>query len=109
MRTDVLDACPKIEGMRMLLRSMAPDVIAVDEIGSLEDVVALKEVLGAGVAILATVHGLNVEDCKKRPALRQLLEQELFHKVVVLSNRRGPCTVELIDALIYPSETLLNL
>ena len=96
MRTDVLDGCTKVEGMRMLLRAMAPDVIAVDEISSEKDMVAVEEVLGAGVSILCTTHGLNLDDCMKKPVLRRMLENKLFEKVVVLSNRRGPCTVEEI-------------
>ena len=30
MRTDILDGCPKAEGMILLIRSMAPRVLAVD-------------------------------------------------------------------------------
>ncbi len=41
----------------MLVRSMSPNVIAVDEIGSKEDVEALEYVMNCGVKILATVHG----------------------------------------------------
>ena len=40
-RTDVLDCCPKDQGMMMLVRSMAPQVVAVDEIGSAGDVEAV--------------------------------------------------------------------
>lgn len=94
VRTDVLDACPKVEGMRMLLRAMAPDVIAVDEIGSAQDMQAIEEVLGAGVSIVCTTHGKDLEDCMKKPMLKHMLEQGLFDKVIVLSKRRGPCTVE---------------
>ncbi|MEF9959708.1 MAG: stage III sporulation protein AA [Niameybacter sp.] len=97
LRTDVLDGCPKVEGMRMLLRSMAPDVIAVDEVGSLEDLQAIEEVLGAGVTIVCTTHGKDLEDCMKKPQLRHMLEQGWFEKVVVLSSRNGPCTVEQVE------------
>lgn len=95
-RTDVLDACPKVEGMRMLLRSMAPDVIAVDEIGRVDDCMALEEILNAGVSLLCTVHGKNIEECLRRPALRELIEKGLFERMIVLSHRQGPCTIETI-------------
>ncbi|MGL4799639.1 MAG: stage III sporulation protein AA [Cellulosilyticaceae bacterium] len=94
IRTDVLDGCAKVEGMRMLLRSMAPDIIAVDEIGSEKDMLAIEEVLGAGVSILCTTHGMDVSDCMKKPLLRRMIDNGLFEKIVVLSNRCGPCTVE---------------
>lgn len=95
-RTDVLDACPKVEGMRMLLRAMAPQVIAVDEIGSREDCMALEEILNAGVSLICSVHGKNIEECFKRPALKELLEKGMFERLVVLSHRGGPCTLETI-------------
>ena len=94
IRTDVLDACPKIEGMGILLRAMSPHVIAVDEIGKEGDLVALEEVLSAGVAILSTVHGKNLEDCRHRPLLREFLEKGLFERIILLSNRQGPCSLE---------------
>ena len=65
IRTDVLDRCPKAQGMMLLLRSMSPDIIATDEIGRNEDAIAIEEAINAGVAVIATVHGLNVEDVKK--------------------------------------------
>lgn len=95
-RTDVLDACPKVEGMRMLLRSMAPQVIAVDEIGRADDCMALEEILNAGVSLLCTVHGKSIEECLRRPALKELIEKGLFERLIVLSHKQGPCTIETI-------------
>lgn len=57
MRTDILDACPKAEGMLMLIRSMGPQVIAVDEIGTGEDVHAIEYAMHCGCKMLVTVHG----------------------------------------------------
>ena len=96
IRTDVLDGCPKVEGMRMLLRSMSPHIIAVDEIGKKEDLLALQEVLSAGITIICTVHGKDLEDCKRRPVLRDLIENNLFERIIILSNKYGPCTIEAI-------------
>ena len=56
IRTDVIDRCKKAVGMRMLLRSMSPDVIAVDELGSMEDFQAVDEVMHCGCSILGTIH-----------------------------------------------------
>lgn len=99
VRTDVLDSCPKVEGMRMLLRSMAPDVIVVDEIGKREDILAIEEVLGAGITIISTVHGKDIEDCLKKPLLSEMLREKLFERIVILSSQYGPCTIEnILDA-----------
>lgn len=66
IRTDVLDACPKTEGMMLLTRSMTPRVIAVDEIGGEEDLAALQRIAVCGTGVLATMHGYSMEDAKDR-------------------------------------------
>ena len=62
IRTDVIDCCPKDKGILMLLRSMAPDVIAVDEIGTDEDIEAIKKAIVSGVKLICTAHGERIED-----------------------------------------------
>ncbi|NLP46593.1 MAG: stage III sporulation protein AA [Epulopiscium sp.] len=95
-RTDVLDGCPKVEGMMMLLRSMAPEIIAVDEIGSEEDIYAIENVLNAGCKIFCTVHGNSIEDLKTKPVLSALLHKKIFERIIFLSHRCGPGTLEKI-------------
>jgi stage III sporulation protein AA len=84
-RVDVLDGCPKAEGMMMLIRSMSPDVIIVDEIGREEDVFAIQEALHAGVKVMTTAHGYSLEDIERRPALKSLLDLEAFERCVELT------------------------
>ena len=91
---DVLDNCPKSEGMRMLLRAMAPEVVAVDEIGHAEDIAAIEEMLCAGVSILCTVHGRSLEECQQKPFLNKLIMNNAFERIIILSHRKGPCTIE---------------
>ena len=93
IRTDVMDGCPKVEGMLRVLRSMAPDVIAVDEIGTREDMQALRDVMKCGCRILATVHGDSVEELRKKPLFCELLRENAFGRYVVLSARPRPGTV----------------
>ncbi|NDI34169.1 stage III sporulation protein AA [Chengkuizengella sediminis] len=95
-RTDVLDSCPKAEGMMMLIRSMSPEVLIVDEIGREEDVKAVHEAVHAGIRVITTSHALNLEDIKNRPVLKHLCAQGIFSRYVVLSRRRGIGTVEAI-------------
>ena len=66
MRTDVLDGCPKAEGMLLLLRSMSPDVIAVDELGGEEEIRCVRQALRCGCAVLATMHAGSVSEAVSR-------------------------------------------
>lgn len=98
VRTDVLDGCPKAEGMMMLLRSMSPGVIAADEIGRREDVDALEEILNAGVKILITAHGVSPADLTMRPVMTRLIQSKMIERFVILGRSRGVGTIEdIID------------
>lgn len=66
-RTDILDCCPKAEGMIMLIRSMAPRVIAVDEIGTSEDIHAIEYAMQCGCRLIASVHSLDMDEASKKP------------------------------------------
>lgn len=86
IRTDILDCCPKAKGMMMLIRSMSPSVIAVDEIGSREDLDAIDYVIGCGCKLITTVHGSSFDDIKSKPTLRELVSKKLFERYIILSN-----------------------
>ncbi|MBB6730533.1 stage III sporulation protein AA [Cohnella zeiphila] len=88
-RSDVLDACPKAEGMMMLIRSMSPEVLVVDEIGRTEDAEALREALHAGVRVLATAHAADLSDVFRRPVLASLAREGMFGAYAVLSRSGG--------------------
>ena len=94
--TDVLEGCPKAAGMQMVLRSMTPDVIAVDELGNQEDMQAVQDVLRCGVKLIATVHGSNWSEISKRAHLRDLVDQEVFERYIILSSRNGAGTLEAV-------------
>lgn len=95
-RVDVLDACPKASGLLMLIRSMAPEVIATDELGREEDAIAVREAIHAGVSIIATVHSRTINELRERPHIGELVQQRMFDRYVILSNRLGPGTIEEI-------------
>lgn len=98
-RTDVLDGCPKAEGLSLVLRAMSPEVVVTDELGRPEDVAAVQEAVRCGVALFTSAHAADLEEAGRRPALAQLLAEGCFARVVVLSRRRGPGTVEGVTAL----------
>jgi stage III sporulation protein AA len=95
-RIDVLDACPKAEGMMMMIRSMSPEVIVVDEIGRTEDTEAIIEAVNAGVQLVVTVHGYEYSDLLKRPSMREIVEAKVFQRFVILSRDQGPGTIKNI-------------
>jgi stage III sporulation protein AA len=92
-RLDVLDACPKAEGMMMMIRSMSPDVLVVDEIGRMEDAQAIQEAVHAGIKLIMTTHGTSLEEVKNRPSLKSIIDQNIFQRFIVLSRAHGPGTI----------------
>lgn len=97
-RTDVMDGCPKAEGMIMMIRSMSPEVLAVDEIGRPEDALAVHEAVHAGIRVIATAHGSGREDAMLRPALRRLADEGVFNRFIVLKKRQDGVTAETVRA-----------
>ncbi|EHQ88088.1 stage III sporulation protein AA [Desulfosporosinus youngiae] len=93
-RTDILDGCPKARGMSIMVRSMSPQVLAVDELGHREDVIAIADALRTGVQILSTAHAGTIEEARSRPVISNLLDQGVFERLVVLSRQHGPGTIE---------------
>lgn len=94
MRTDVLDCCPKAEGMIMLIRSMSPEVVAVDEIGAAEDVHAVEYAMHCGCKLLASIHGASMEEIRKKPLLGRLVQEKRFERYIVLGSRIHPGQIE---------------
>lgn len=95
-RTDILDGCPKAEGILMAIRSLSPGVIVTDEIGRDEDAQALIEATHAGVAVFASAHAHSVLHWRSRPSMKSLYDSSAFQRYVVLSRRQGPGTVERV-------------
>lgn len=88
-RTDVLDGCPKREGMLLLIRSMSPVVLAVDEIGGEDEIQAMKYAMNCGCKILTTIHGTSLDEIMRKPQLKMMIKEQLFERYVVLSNQIG--------------------
>ncbi|MBR3704983.1 MAG: Flp pilus assembly complex ATPase component TadA [Oscillospiraceae bacterium] len=85
--TDVMDACPKVLAIPMLLRAMSPQVIALDEIAQADDAKALLAAAKCGVGLLATVHAASLAELNRRPILRDILDSGIFERAVVISGR----------------------
>ncbi|WP_238650199.1 stage III sporulation protein AA [Paenibacillus piscarius] len=97
-RTDVLDGCPKAEGMMMMIRSLSPEVLVADEIGRTEDAEAVTEALHAGISVIASAHGKEVSELARRPGLGGLLEQQMFERYVILHRAESGMSFRILDA-----------
>lgn len=84
IRSDVLDGCLKSFGMLLMLRSMAPQIIAVDEIGSREDCRAMEQAIYSGSRIIGTVHAYDMKELSRKKYLKEMLEQQMFGRIVLL-------------------------
>jgi stage III sporulation protein AA len=96
LRTDVLDNCPKGEGIMMAIRSMSPEVVVCDEIGTYRDIESIIMALNSGVRLITTIHGFGIEDLYKRKVFDEIIENHVFHRAVVLSTGDGAGTIEYI-------------
>lgn len=92
IRTVILDGCPKVQGMMMLLRSMAPQVIAVDEIGSSMDKQAILSILQCGCQVIATMHGSASEEIENRG-----IDRTMFERIAFLGKKDGICVLKNVQ------------
>lgn len=84
IKTDIIDNVPKHLGMKMLIRSMAPKVIVADEIGSNEDIEAIKYAICSGCRGLFTAHGSNFEDISLNPIIKNLIATNIIERIIFL-------------------------
>lgn len=98
-RTDVISGCEKSIAMEMCLRSLGPEVVAVDEIYSENDLEAIKRLDGCGCAILATHHAYTFEEFQKKYFGKEVMKYGLFERYVLLGKEDTRYIVkEVLDA-----------
>lgn len=88
-KTDVLTGAPKSEGIFLLLRTMAPQIIAFDEITAPSDIDAAETAANCGVSLLATTHGGGISDLYQRDMYRKLIDKKIFERAVIIENTKG--------------------
>lgn len=97
--TDVIDNVPKAIGINMLIRSMAPQVIACDEIGSKEDINAIERMVCSGVKGIFTTHGSSVKEILQNINLKRLIDLKLVQKIIVLDGQEKGKIKEVYNVL----------
>lgn len=95
--TDIISNVAKCEAGIMMIRTMAPDILAMDEVTAACDLPAIQEAAGCGVALLSTVHGVNAESLRKKPMFAPLLEYGIFEKAVSIRNESGIRTYSVVE------------
>ena len=104
IRTDILDGVRKYEGVFLLIRSMSPQVIATDELGGNKDIDAIHEALKAGVKLISTVHGESIEDIISKPNLKEIINERIFERYIILDNLNGPGSIrDIVDGSNFKS------
>lgn len=86
--TDVLDACPKSIGIPILVRSVNPQIIAVDEITAEEDIRAILSAANCGVQFLATIHAADKQELRRKPLYARLLRSNVFSNIITIGQNR---------------------
>lgn len=99
IRTDVLSNVKKDKGMKLLIRSMAPRVIAADEIGSKEDIEAIKEAVCSGIKGIFTAHGSSLDDISINPSIKDLLMSHVIERIIFLDSKKAKGEIEKVYAL----------
>ena len=87
---DVLDGYPKPYGMMIALRTLSPQVLVCDEIGTEEETERMLEAMNAGVPVLVTAHARDEEELFNRPQIRRLTDAGAISKVVMLKGAKSP-------------------
>jgi len=82
------------QGMQMLIRSMSPVVVAVDELGKEEDFKAVEAVIHCGCRLIATAHGDSVEETLSQPFFQKLWEARVFQRYIFLGKHDRAGIVE---------------
>jgi stage III sporulation protein AA len=88
IRTDILDNCPKDQGIMMAIRSMSPDIIICDEIGTYNDMESILSALCCGIKIITTIHGKNENDLFDRPIFKDIINNNAFQRGVILKENK---------------------
>lgn len=89
VNTDVLYLKDKAIGTQIALRTMFPNIIAFDEIGTNEELAGVCECFNAGVGIITTAHCDNANNLLERSIIKNIINCGAINYVAVMSAKIG--------------------
>lgn len=95
---DVLDGFPKATGMLFALRSLSPEYIICDELGTQQETDALVQSVNAGTAVIASIHAGSFSELTARAQARALLQSGAFARVALLERGKPGRVKALVKA-----------
>ena len=81
---DVLRGYPKPAGILQAVRTLSPQVVICDELGTLAETEQLLQAVNFGVRFGASIHAGSLEELFLRPQFQLLQKEKAFEKVLLL-------------------------
>lgn len=108
---DVIRGCKKGDGILSAVRSLSPDAVVCDELGSRADVEAVRWALGCGVSVITSIHASSPDELLSRPAGLLLLETGAFPRAAFLAGAGAPSVIKEVtrsDVLLESARRCSN-
>ncbi len=99
IHTDILNGYSRKKGFEIATRTLSPDIIACDEIGSPDDVSAVVKAKHSGIDVIASAHAKDLADIMLNPNIRELIYNKCFDYICVLEKTYSPGQIkEIVEA-----------
>ena len=101
IRTDVIDHITKDCGIMMLIRTMSPQIIALDEIGGEHDISSIEYGMNCGCKFIATIHGDSIPDLLHKKSLKNMISEHLFQRFLIIKKEGSDRKVQIYDESLH--------
>lgn len=86
INADFIVNLPKAVAIAQATRTLNPDIIICDEIGSEKETKEILSSVNSGVKFVCTVHSSSIDSLHSKPNMALLLAANIFDKIVLLGN-----------------------
>lgn len=100
-KVDVFNGYPKDIGINCAIRTMSPNIIFCDEIGSKQDFKSLEYGSICGVKFICTAHADSIQQILKSSNFKNILNTSAFDYIVLLGN--GSNVGKILDFKVIQS------